>query len=336
MRIKLFLLLITLIAFLAYYSFNVESKEISRNENNVNDNSWVEQKLSSMTLREKIAQMIISYSDGYTLSKDSKEYERLSDLIRNLKIGGLIFFKGNSLQEATLINDLQSLSETPLLISADFERGTKMRLDDGSLFPSNMALGATRNTEFAYKMGNLIAGECRAMGIHQNYSPVLDVNTNPKNPIVNVRSFGDDPNLVSEMGIMMIKGLQDGGVIATGKHFPGHGGTDIDSHNDLPVLNTDIDNLNEVELVPFKNAISAGLKSVMIAHLSFPSIEKNTNVPASLSGKIVQEILIDQLGFDGLIITDALNMPGVTKHFNTQQVAVMSVLAGIDLILMPQ
>jgi beta-glucosidase-like glycosyl hydrolase len=228
------------------------------------------------------------------------------------------------------------MSETPLLISADFERGTKMRLDDGSLFPSNMAIGATRNPDFAYKMGLLISKECRAMGIHQNYAPVLDVNTNPKNPIINVRSFSDNPELVSQMGTMMIKGLQDGNVIATGKHFPGHGDTEIDSHKDLPVLNTDMDRLNEIELVPFKNAISAGVKSIMIAHLSLPVIEDNKSIPASLSEKIIRGILINQLGYDGLIVTDALNMPGVTKHFDTKQVALMCVKAGIDLILMPQ
>lgn len=299
-------------------------------------NSRVKQKLSSMTLREKIAQMIISYSDGYEISKDSKEYKRLSNLIKNQKIGGLIFFKGNSLQEAALINDLQSISETPLLISADFERGTKMRLDDGSLFPSNMALGATRNPELAYKMGIMISKECRAIGIHQNYAPVLDVNNNSKNPIINVRSYGEDPLLVSQMGNALIKGIQEGNVIATGKHFPGHGDTEIDSHNDLPVLNFDMNRLNNVELVPFKNAISGGVQSIMIAHLSFPAIEDNPNVPASLSSKIVNGILVDQLGFNGLIVTDALNMSGITKHFSTKEVALMCINAGIDLILMPQ
>jgi len=289
-----------------------------------------------MTLREKIAQMIISSSEGYSLDKNSKEYNRIKNLIVNQKIGGFIFFKGNSLQEAEIINELQSMSETPLLISADFERGTKMRLDDGSLFPNNMAIGATRNPKLAYQMGLLIAKECRAIGIHQNYAPVLDVNNNSKNPIINVRSFGEDPLLVSQMGTAMIKGIQDGNVIATGKHFPGHGDTDIDSHNDLPVLNFDMSRLNNIELVPFKNAINSGVKSVMIAHLSFPAIENTPYIPASLSEKIVSGILINQIGYHGLIVTDALNMSGITKHFTTQGVALMCVSAGIDLILMPQ
>lgn len=295
-----------------------------------------EQRLAKMTLREKVAQMIISNSNGYSLEKNSKEYKRLKTLITQEKIGGLIFFKGNAYEEAGLINEMQELSETPLLISADFERGTGMRLDDGSIFPNNMALGATRNPDLAYKMGLEIAKECRALGIHQNYAPVLDINNNPKNPIINVRSFGEDAELVSEMGLALIKGIQDGKVIATAKHFPGHGDTDIDSHNDLPVINYGKDRLEKTELVPFRNAIEKGVMSVMIAHLSFPSIDSRPDFPSSLSDKIVNDILIDELGFKGLIVTDALNMAGVVKHFSTEEVATYCVDAGIDLILMPQ
>jgi beta-glucosidase-like glycosyl hydrolase len=228
------------------------------------------------------------------------------------------------------------MSSTPLLISQDFERGTAMRLDDGSLYPNNMAIGATRNPDLAYKMGLRIAKECRALGVHQNYSPVVDVNNNPKNPIINVRSFGEDPKLVSDMGNAMIRGLQEGGVIATAKHFPGHGNTDIDTHNDLPVINSDMTRMDKIELVPFKSAIESGVKSVMVAHISFPAVDKTPNIPATLSPDIVNGILINKLGFKGLIITDALNMAGVTKHFSTQEVAIGCVKAGIDLILMPQ
>lgn len=310
----------------------------AKNENPVltESSEWVKTKLSEMTLREKIAQMIVTNSFGLRLDKSDKEYKRLQDLVLNKKVGGVIFFKGNSIEEAELINELQSMSQTPLLISADFERGTKMRLDDGSLFPSNMGIGATRNPELAYKMGLQIAKECKAMGIHQNYSPVMDVNNNPLNPIINVRAFGEDPELVSTMGDAMIKGLQDGNIIATAKHFPGHGDTDIDSHNDLPVINFGTDRLDKTELVPFKSAINSGVMSVMIAHLAFPELEKDASVPASLSKNIVDGVLINKLGFKGLIVTDALNMQGITKHFSTEQVALMCVNAGIDLILMPQ
>jgi beta-glucosidase-like glycosyl hydrolase len=289
-----------------------------------------------MPLREKIAQMIITYSDGYYLDEDDKDFKRLKHLIENEKVGGVIFFKGKALEEARLINKLQTMSETPLLISQDFERGTAMRLDDGSLYPNNMAIGATRNPELAYKMGLRIAKECRALGVHQNYSPVVDVNNNPKNPIINVRSFGEDPKLVSDMGNAMIRGLQEGGMIATAKHFPGHGDTDIDTHNDLPVIKSDMTRMDKIELVPFKSAIESGVKSVMVAHISFPAVDKTPNIPATLSPDIVNGILINKLGFKGLIVTDALNMEGVTKHFSTQEVAIGCVKAGIDLLLMPQ
>jgi beta-glucosidase-like glycosyl hydrolase len=299
-------------------------------------NEWTEQKLSSMTMREKIAQMIVTNSDGYAIDESSAEFQNIKDLILNEKIGGLIFFKGNSVQEADLINKFQSFSETPLLISADFERGTKMRLDDGSLFPSNMALGATRNPELAYLMGLQIAKECKAIGIGQNYAPVADVNNNSKNPIINVRSYGEDPELVSSMADNFIKGLQEGNIIATAKHFPGHGDTDIDSHNDLPVLNFSRDRLDQIELIPFKNAIKNNVMSVMIAHLSFPALDNEPNVPASLSKNIIDGLLINELKFNGLIVTDALNMAGVVKHFSAEEVAVRCVNAGVDLILMPQ
>ena len=297
---------------------------------------WTEKKLSSMTLREKIAQMIISNSDGYAMDESSAEFQRIQNLIVNEKIGGLIFFKGNSVQEAGLINKFQSLSETPLLISADFERGTRMRLDDGSLFPSNMALGATRNPELAYQMGLQIAKECKAIGVGQNYAPVTDVNNNSLNPIINVRSYGEDPELVSSMADMLIKGLQDGNIIATAKHFPGHGDTDIDSHSDLPVLNFSKERLDNLELIPFKSAIKSDVMSVMIAHLSLPALDNEVNVPASLSKNIIDGLLINELNFKGLVVTDALNMAGVVKHFSAEEVALRCVNAGVDLILMPQ
>jgi beta-glucosidase-like glycosyl hydrolase len=210
-----------------------------------------------------------------------------------------------------------------------------MRVTDGALFPTNMAIGAADNKELCYKMGLEIARETRLLGVHQNYSPVCDVNNNPNNPIINVRSFGEDPLLVSRMSEAMIKGLQDGKVIATAKHFPGHGDTDIDSHNDLPQLNFTMDRMNSIELVPFKNAIEYGVISVMIAHLAFPELESQPNIPASLSPAIVQDLLIDKMNFKGLVVTDALNMKGITKYFSTSEVAVMCVNAGIDLILMP-
>ena len=314
---------------------NIKSLKGLNYENINKNNNLADKLLADMTLREKIGQMIISSTQGENYQESSAEYRRLKKLCRDSKVGGFIFFKGTSSGYASLTNKLQSLSETPLLISADFERGTGMRVTDGTLFPNNMAVGAANNYELAYKMGFSIANESRALGVQQNYAPVCDVNNNPDNPIINVRSFGEDPALVSKMSEAVIKGLQDGNVIATAKHFPGHGDTKIDSHNDLPVLNFSMDRLNKIELVPFKNAIQNNVKSVMIAHLSFPELENKPNVPASLSENIVQDLLINQLGFKGLVVTDALNMKGITKYFSTSEVALMCVKAGIDLILMP-
>lgn len=316
------------IIFFLFFSFNAKT--------NYQSYDWVEETLKKMTLREKIGQMIITSSKGFQLNEDSKEYKRLKNLITKEKIGGVIFFKGNSKELAGLTNLLQSFSEVPLLMSADYEYGTGMRLNDGSLFPNNMAIGATRRTDLVYKMGFLIAIECRALGIHQNYAPVADVNNNPNNPIINVRSYGENPELVSELASSFIKGLQDGNVIATAKHFPGHGDTEIDSHNDLPILNFDIKRLEEIELFPFRKTIKAGVKSIMAGHISLPEIDTKYKLPASLSPVLIDSILIKELGFKGLIVTDALDMAGITKNYSTKQVAVLTVQAGVDLILMPQ
>jgi beta-N-acetylhexosaminidase len=291
-------------------------------------------KLSAMTIRQKAAQMVISNLIPDGMNINSSEFRRLKKLCEEENIGGFIFFKGTESEYARLSNALQSASDIPLLISADFERGTKMRITDGNIYPNNMAIGAAGNEKLAFEMGAQIAKEMRLIGVQQNYAPVCDVNNNPNNPIINVRSFGEDPELVKRMSEALFKGLQSGKVIATVKHFPGHGDTEIDSHKDLPVLNFDMDRLNKTELVPFKNAIDNGILSVMIAHLSFPVLENKPNIPSSLSKNIVQDLLIDNLGFKGLVVTDALNMKGITKYFSTSEIAVMCVEAGIDLILM--
>lgn len=335
---------IVLLAIITFTLITINKAEKIKSENSLNGNKiewqqpqgeFVKKKLSEMTLREKIAQMIVANAVPENFNESSAEVKKLKKLCTDTKVGGFIFFKGSSSDYARLSNILQSNSDLPLLIGSDFERGTRMRVTDGALFPTNMAIGAADNKELCYKMGLEIARETRLLGIHQNYSPVCDVNNNPNNPIINVRSFGEDPQLVSRMSEAMIKGLQDGKVIATAKHFPGHGDTDIDSHNDLPQLNFTMDRMNSVELVPFKNAIDKGVMSVMIAHLAFPELESQPNIPASLSPAIVQDLLIDKMNFKGLVVTDALNMKGITKYFSTSEVAVMCVNAGIDLILMP-
>jgi beta-N-acetylhexosaminidase len=334
----LIVILITGIHKLNSARFNNYGTEINSAVNiSVSDSvqNLINEKLQSMTLKEKIAQMVISSTIPENVKEGSSEFNKLKRLCEVHKIGGFIFFKGSSMDYVRLANKLQSYSETPLLMSADFERGTRMRVTDGSIFPNNMAIGAADNIELTYLMGKEIARETRLLGIHQNYAPVCDVNNNPNNPIINVRSFGEDPQLVSRLSAAMINGLQSGNVIATAKHFPGHGDTDIDSHSDLPVLNFNMERMNAIELVPFKNAIENKVGSVMIAHLSFPELEKSPRIPASLSQEIVKGLLIDKLKYEGLIVTDALNMKGITKYFSTAEVAVMCVKAGIDLILMP-
>jgi len=333
---------ISITFFMQYFVYDAQNYEKSNFDSSIQNNPLirpasenVKSKMHSLTLREKAAQLVISSVIPEGLDENSGEFKKLQKLCEVEKIGGFIFFKGSASDYARLSNKLQSFSQTPLLISADFERGTKMRVTDGNLYPNNMAIGACGNEKLAYEMGLQIAKESRLLGVHQNYAPVCDVNNNPNNPIINVRSFGEDPNLVSRMSEAMIKGLQDGGLIATIKHFPGHGDTEIDSHKDLPVLNFDMQRLNNLELVPFKNAIDKGVMSVMIAHLSFPELESVPNIPSSLSYNIVQGLLIDKLGFGGLVVTDALNMKGITKYFSASDVAVMCVEAGIDLILMP-
>lgn len=318
---------------------NIKSTDTPLSRNNFSYNQTasplVKSRLQQMSLREKIAQMVVANIVPENMDENSGEFKKYKTLCEQQKVGGFIFFKGSIADYVRISNKLQSYSETPLLISADFERGIKMRVTDGVIFPNNMAIGATDNSELAYKMGKEIARQTRLIGVQQNYSPVCDVNNNPNNPIINVRSFGENPQLVSKMSEAMIKGLQDGNVIATAKHFPGHGDTEIDSHNDLPILNFSMDRLNSIELAPFKNAIDKKVMSVMIAHLSFPELESDSHVPASLSANIVQSLLIDKMGFDGLVVTDALNMKGITKYYSTGEVAVMCVNAGIDLILMP-
>lgn len=342
-RLTIFSTILIILVFLSFFpgfsmiKQNVYLKSNGPEFSNLSDTRLreVKLKLSSLTLREKIAQMVISRTFGENYDDSSAEFKKLEKLCKQTKVGGFIFFKGTASGYAGLSNKLQNLSETPLLLSADFERGTGMRVTDGTLFPNNMAIGATNNPELAYKMGLIIAAESKSIGIFQDYAPVCDVNNNPDNPIINVRSFGEDPKLVSKMSEAELRGLQEGKVIATAKHFPGHGDTKIDSHNDLPVLNFSLDRLNKIELVPFKNAINHNVMSVMIAHLSFPELESGSHIPASLSRSIVDGLLKQELGFKGLVVTDALDMKGITKYFSTSEVAVMCVNAGIDLILMP-
>ena len=296
--------------------------------------SWVDSVMQNMTTRDKCAQMVMTWVLGEYMNEDSKEFKRVNSLVKDQKIGGLIFFKGNILNEAILINKMQRISDVPLLISSDFERGLAMRLTDAIEFPYNMAVAATGDKNLAYEMGKAVSEECRAIGVHQNYAPVADVNNNAKNPIINIRSFSEDKDIVSDFCRSYIAGATELKVISTVKHFPGHGDTQIDSHQDMPTIAVDKLNLANNELVPFSEAIKAGVQSVMIGHLNVPAIDPS-GLPATLSKRVITDLLKNEMEFNGLIVTDAMNMNAVTNYFSVGEAAVKAVLAGNDMVLMP-
>lgn len=300
-----------------------------------NDKDWIESELKHLSLRDKCAQMVMSWSKGFNADTTSGEFKRISRLVKESKIGGIIFFQGEISQEQEIINKLQREAEIPLLISSDFERGLGSRIEDAVEFPYNMAVGATGNIFYAYEMGRAIASDSKALGVRQNLAPVADVNNNPLNPIINIRSFSEDKEIVSSYTISFIAGSKNERVITTAKHFPGHGNTQVDSHLDLPIINGTRSGLLQNELVPFVQSIKAGVQSIMIGHLYIPALQGENKVPASLSKAIVTDLLQNEIHFDGLIVTDALNMNAVTKYYSVADAAIMAVRAGNDILLMP-
>ncbi len=256
--------------------------------------------------------------------------------IRSHKIGGLVTFQGGPVRQAHLVNSYQRMSKTPLLVAVDGEWGLGMRFVDSVMsFPRNLMLGAVQDSSLIYEVGKAIGEQCKRMGIQYNFAPVLDVNNNPNNPVINDRSFGEDKYQVARHGVAIIKGMQDAGIMACAKHFPGHGDTDVDSHYDLPSINKSLSDLDSLELYPFRRAIAAGVGSVMIAHLYVPAIDNKANTPTSISYKAVTDLLQKDLGFDGLIVTDALEMKGISKYHNNGQESLQSLLAGNDLMELP-
>ena len=307
-------------------------------------NKWVESSLRQMTLEEKVGQLLFTTYHGSLTATDSDAYAQMMHDINDLHAGGFItvthssplgIVKGQAYPTAALANELQTKSKLPLLIGADFERGTAMRQDEGTSFPTAMAVAAAGNPKDAYTMGKITALEARAVGVQWIYAPVCDVNNNPGNPIINTRSFGEDPARVSEFVTEFIRGVQENGGLATAKHFPGHGDTAADSHIDLPVIKANRDRLEHLELVPFRAAIAAGVGSIMTGHLNVPAFEPDPNTPATLSSNILTDLLRKQLGFRGLVITDALDMGGITVRFAPGDAAVRAFLAGADALLMP-
>ncbi len=313
--------------------------------------SWVETTLARMTLAEQIGQMLMADFPAVFTSREHENWRRIQSLIREQHLGGIILAGGSIFDIAVLTNELQQSSKMPLLVNADLEtgvtfwhpwrraRGRAPDLPDeltggGTLLPRFMALGATRNEDYAFQAGRIAAQESRAIGIHWTNSPLVDINTHPENPIINVRAFSDDPALVARLGAAYVKGCQSAGVIATLKHFPGHGDTAEDTHTRLPEIFLERARLHERELVPFRAGLAAGAKAVMTAHLAFPQIDSSRK-PATLSPLLLTNLLREELGHEGLIVTDALTMQGITNHFAPEEAVLLAAQAGADMLLIP-
>ncbi len=305
---------------------------------------WVAQTLKKMSLDEKIGQVFAVWAYGSFLSTESPAYRDLLRDVEEKHIGTFaIQTEGSPLgiqrsqvyPTAVLVNTLQRHARIPLLVAADFERGTSMRLEEGTSFPHAMAVAATGRPEDAYTMGKITALEARAVGVPWIFAPDADVNSNPENPIINTRSFGEDPARVSEFVAAFIRGVQENGGLATAKHFPGHGDTSTDSHLDLPTVASDRAHLERVELAPFRAAIAAGVDTIMTGHLAVPALEPDPDLPATMSPRISTDLLRTQMGFQGLVVTDALTMGAVTVRYPPGEVAVRSLLAGADVLLVP-
>ncbi len=315
--------------FLFFYNASAQEKPIFL----ADSSTWVDSIMLTLSEEERIGQlfMVAAYSN-----KSEKHRNHIISLIEDYKIGGLMFLQGGPLRQANLTNLYQSKTNIPLMIAIDAEWGVSMRLDSAIRFPWQMTLGAIQDTNLIYKMGVEIARQCKLLGIHINFAPVVDVNSNPNNPIINNRSFGEDPLHVSTLGVAYMKGMQNNQILACAKHFPGHGDTDTDSHKTLPIINHSFERIDSIELTPFKHLINNGLGSVMAAHLHIPVLDSSKNMPASLSPKIINGLLKKDLDFKGLVFTDALNMKGVSDFYNPGELDVKALLAGNDVLLFPE
>ncbi len=299
---------------------------------NISDTSWADEQLRKLSLEQKIAQLlhVAAYSN-----RDQAHLDYLQELVEEEDIGGLIFFQGNPRAQAQMTNNLQAKAKMPLLISIDGEWGLAMRLNDTIAFPYQLALGAINQdkNDLIYEMGRQIGKQCKALGIHVNFAPTVDINSNPANPVIGFRSFGEDKHLVAEKALAYMQGMQDEGILACAKHFPGHGDTDSDSHFTLPLINHSKAYLHENELYPFQKLLDHGVGSIMTAHLNVPALESEKGVPSTLSHSIVTDLLKREMGFEGLVFTDALDMKGVSSNYVPGEIETKALLAGNDLLL---
>ncbi|MFQ6616538.1 MAG: glycoside hydrolase family 3 N-terminal domain-containing protein [Fidelibacterota bacterium] len=290
--------------------------------------------IDDLSLEERVAQLFMARYTGNFYPESSYVYRHVKRLVEEKGIGGIIPYFGSTHGTISNLNELQGLSRVPLLVAADYERGVGQQLDGATLFPTPMAVAATGSPGLAYEMGRITALEARAIGVHVTFAPVLDVNSNPDNPIINFRSFGDSPEIVARYGTEFIRGAQEHGLVATGKHFPGHGDTDTDSHTTLPAIGRDPETFVAVDLAPFKRAVDAGVKMIMVAHIAVPSLDAS-GMPATLSQTLNDSLLRDELGFDGLIVTDAMEMGGITESFWAGEAAIRTLESGTDMVLLP-
>lgn len=293
---------------------------------------WVKKKMRKLSKDEKIAQLMIIRAHS---NLGPEHVAQVKELIRKYNVGGLCFFQGGPVREALLTNEYQKMAKTPLMVSMDAEWGVGMRLDSVISFPRQLMMGATQDAKLIYEFGRVVGEQCKRMGIQVNYAPVVDVNNNPMNPVINDRSFGEDKYKVALYGTEYMKGLQDVGVMATGKHFPGHGDVSVDSHKDLPVIPKTRAQLDDLELYPFKKLVDEGVGAMMTAHLYIPAVDSTPNLASSLSPRNVTGILRNDLGFKGISFTDALEMQGVAKFFPKGDASVMSLIAGNDMLCLP-
>ncbi|MFO8175976.1 MAG: glycoside hydrolase family 3 N-terminal domain-containing protein [Longimicrobiales bacterium] len=308
---------------------------------------WPVSVLETLTLREKAAQLMMPWVLSDFSPEGSPGHRRIVELVEGQGVGGVIVSLGTPTEAAAKINELQRRATLPLLVAADLERGAGFRfrgavylpgatsLGGATEFPSLMAVGATGDEYLAREMGRITAREARALGIHTPFAPVLDVNNNPGNPIINVRSLGEDPREVARLGRAFVQGVQEEGLIATGKHFPGHGDTETDSHLALPVIWADRERLDSMELLPFRAAIEAGMGGIMTAHITIPVLNGGHDLPATLSTSVLTDLLRKDMGFEGLVFTDAMDMLAIDRRFGRKEATVRAIEAGADIILMP-
>ena len=294
--------------------------------------TWSDSVLATLTLDEKIAQLMMIRVHS---NKDASYNKEMAAYVEKYQVGGLCFFQGGPYRQAVLTNELQGKSRIPMLVAIDGEWGLAMRLDSVQLYPRQMALGATADTAMIYQMGRSMALQCKRLGVHVNFAPCVDVNNNAQNPVINSRSFGGDPQWVARCGIAYMKGMQDNGVMACAKHFPGHGDTKVDSHKSTPQINHNKHRLTQVELFPFQQMINSGVDAMMVGHLFVPALDSAKNAIATCSPKITNELLQQQMNFKGLVFTDALEMGGIVSLFPRGELEVQCLIAGADVLLLP-